>query len=460
MAQEVINIGAQADDGTGDTIRRAGIKLNNNFTELFLRPSVASDIDVIQNNISSTASNADIVIKPSGTGNVVFPGITIEDNNIKTTRTNDDLKIVPNGSGLVVIGGIGFTGTSISGTDSTTVNINENLIVDGTLNANTPTFSSAVTINSTLGVTDATTLSTLTVSGASSFVGTTTIDNLLFNDNIISTSSNADLNLTPGGTGVVNVSNLTIDSSINLTDNVIKVTRSNDDFMLSGSGTGSVQISKVDMQEGTIDNTVIGATTPAAANFTSVAISNPSVSADGVTITDNTVKSNRSNDDLEFAASGSGKVSVNGVKIPSADGTGSQLLKTDGSGVLSYFTSPILFEHTNIVDGTATVLGNSSAAQVIDTFAVATHRSAKYLIQVSDATADRYSLMEANVTHDGTNAFISVIKGADNGNSDGSSVYETLDISADIDSGNVRLLGQVNNTNNQVVKFVRRPIKV
>jgi len=31
--------------------------------------------------------------------------------------------------------------------------------------------------------------------------GTQTIDNLSFNDNIISTSSNADLNLNPGGTG-------------------------------------------------------------------------------------------------------------------------------------------------------------------------------------------------------------------------------------------------------------------
>ena len=58
MAQETINIGAQADDGTGDTIRRAGIKLNTNFTELFARGSVASDINVIQNNISTTASNA------------------------------------------------------------------------------------------------------------------------------------------------------------------------------------------------------------------------------------------------------------------------------------------------------------------------------------------------------------------------------------------------------------------
>ena len=68
--------------------------------------------------------------------------------------------------------------------------------------------------------------------------------------------------------------------------------------------------------------------------------------------------------------------------------------------------------------------------------------------------------MEANVTHDGGSAFISITQGADNGNSDGSSVYETLDLSVDVDSGNVRLLGQVNNTNNQVVKFVRRPINI
>ena len=460
MAQEVINIGAQADDGTGDTIRGAGIKINANFDELYLRPSVASDIDVIQNNISTTASDADIVIKPSGTGNVVFPGITIEDNNIKSTGANEDLKFVPSGSGSLVVGGIGFSGTSIIGTDSTIVNINENLVVDGSLNADTPTFSSPVTVNSTLDVASTTTLSTLTVSGASSFVGTTTIDNLLFNDNIISTSSNADLNLTPGGTGVVNVSNLTIDSSINLTDNVIKVTRSNDDFVLSANGTGSVQVSKIDLNAGTVDNVVIGGTTPAAGTFTTLAFTGTSIVADGVTITDNTIKANRSDDDLEFAASGTGKVSINGVKLPSSDGASSQLLQTDGSGVISYFTSPVLFEHTNIVDGTATVLGNDSAVQVIDSFSIATYRSAKYHIQISDATDDRYRLIDANVTHNGSSAFVSVFAGVDNGNSDGSSVYDTLDLSADINSGNVRLLGQVNNDINQVVKFVRRPIAV
>ena len=51
------------------------------------------------------------------------------------------------------------------------------------------------------------------------------IDNITINDNIIATSSNANLLLSPGGTGVVNVSNLTIDSSFSLTDNVIKVTK-------------------------------------------------------------------------------------------------------------------------------------------------------------------------------------------------------------------------------------------
>ena len=459
MAQELINLGALADDGTGDTIRIAGTRINNNFTELFARPSVISDINVIQNNISTTASNADIVIKPSGTGNVVFPGITVEDNNIKASRTNDDLKIIPNGSGSVVIDGIGFAGTSIVGMDSTIVNINEGLIVDGTLNADTPTFASPVTVNSTLDVTSTTTLATLTVSGASSFVGTTTIDNLTFNDNIISTSSNADLNLTPGGTGVVSVSNLTIDSSINLTDNVIKVMRSNDDFVLSANGTGSVQISKIGMNEGTVDNTVIGGTTPASGTFTTVSITSPVVTADGVTITDNTITAIRSNDNLEFGANGSGYVRINSINFTNSGGLGGQVLKTNGSGQLSWFTSPILFDTSLIDDGTATITGNS-ATQTIDSFSASTYRSAKYHIQISDSTADRYTLTEANVSHDGTNAYISTFGAATNGNSDGSTIYDSLDLSADINGGNVRLRGTVNNTNNQVIKFVRRPIKV
>ena len=528
MAQEVINIGAQADDGTGDTIRGAGIKINNNFTELYANPLVATTLGFLQNEISSTESNADIVLKPSGTGAVLFPAIRFNDNNIEGTRSNDDLKFIPNGSGQLIIDGIGFSGTSITATDSATININENLSVDGDF-ANsvngTITGTLAGTTGSTIGnltlangsitdssgaisfgdenitttgtlavatgssfgnltladgsITDSsgdisfgnegitttgnfnagvTTLGSLTVSGASSFVGTTTVDNLTFNDNIIGTSSNADLNLTPGGTGVVNVSNLTIDSSINLTDNVIKVTRSNDDLVLSGNGTGSTQISNIDLDSGTIDNTVIGASTPAAGTFTTVSITDTQVNAGQLNIKDNQITVNTADANLVISASGSGNVLINGFSFPKSPVPG-QFIKTDASKNLSLVTFPILYVETNIADGTVTITGNSSA-QVIDSFSTTTFRSVKYLIQMSDSTADRYALVEANVSHDGTNAYISSFGRAGNGQGDGSTAYESIVLSADISGGNVRLLGTVNNTNNQVIKFVKRVIKV
>ena len=400
-----------------------------------------SHINVIQNNITTDLSNADIVLKPAGTGAVVFPGITIDDNNIKASRTNDDLHFIPNGSGSVVIEGIGFAGTSITATDSTSVNINENLNIRGDLTASSLVDTGATEFGSTVSVpTGLATLSSLTVSGASSFVGTTTIDNLTFNDNIIATSSNADLILSPGGTGVVNVSNLTIDSDINLTDNVIKLTRSNDDLELLTNGTGSVVISKIDMNEGTVDNTVIGATTPATGTFTTVSIT--IVTADGVTITDNTITSNRSNDNLELSANGSGYVRINSINFTNSGGLAGQVLKTNGSGQLSWFTSPILFDVSLIDDGTATLSGNSST-QNIDSFSASTYRSAKYHIQISDSTADRYTIIETNVSHDGTNAYISTFGAATNGGGDGSTIYDSLDLSADISGGNVRLRGTV-----------------
>ena len=458
MTQEVINIGVQADDGTGDTIRGAGIKINNNFTELYAQPLAATTLGLFQNEISTTESNADIVLKPSGTGAILFPGIKFDDNNIESVSANSDLIFRPNGSGSLVIDGLGFSGTSIHATDSSIVNINENLIVDGTLGAGATTFAGTVQTGSTLDVAGLTTLSTLTVSDASSFVGTTTVDNLTFNDNIISSSSNADINLTPGGTGVVNVSNLTIDSSINLTDNVIKVTRSNDDLLLSANGTGSVQVSKVDMNEGTVDNTVIGATTPAAATFSTVSVTVPSVNADKVNITDNKIKATDTDAHLVVGANGTGNVLINGFTFPNTVSAG-QLIKTNGSKVLSTVVFPFVVTETDVSDGTDTITGNS-VAQTFDTFAHATYRSAKYTIQISDATANRFAVVDASVTHDGTNAYISTIGGADNGTGDGSTVYDPLEFTAIISGSDVRVRAKVNNTNSHVLKFVRRIIKV
>ena len=501
MAQKIIDIGTTGNDGTGDTIRLAGVKINDNFVEVYDFDAVKSEIKFSGNEIITESSNADIVLKTAGTGKILFgPGITLndnnieasrsnedlifsaagtgavttpalrfndnniegartndninimptgtgvinmgsgiilDDNNIKTARSDDNLLLIPNGTGQVVIAGIGFSsGTTITATDSSSININENLLLDGTLNVlGASTFSSALALDlTTISITGLTTLTNLQNGGPSTFAGTTTIDNLTFNDNIISTSSNADLRLTPGGTGVVNVSNMTIDSSINLTDNILKVERSNDNLVLSANGSGSVEIlsgmttaavttignvditgdktisgqldveglqikdnkistdesnanllisgnssgnvkiDDVDIGGGEIDGVVIGGTTPAAGTFSSLSISSNTISSSGVTITDNEITSILSNDNLEFTGSGTGSVKINSFVLPASDGATGQFIKTDGSFGMAFETVPIALGITGIEDAQTTI-GFQTTTEQSPTTAVGSHES-------------------------------------------------------------------------------------
>ena len=58
MAKKIINIGNSANDGTGDNLRVAGNKINENFTELYQTVglsitdvSAGPGIDVLRNNV-------------------------------------------------------------------------------------------------------------------------------------------------------------------------------------------------------------------------------------------------------------------------------------------------------------------------------------------------------------------------------------------------------------------------
>ena len=437
MTQQTLNIGSNANDGTGDNLRTAMTKVNENFTEVYSAPGFSLDaITISGNEISAVRSNDDLVFNPAGTGVVQFPAIKIDDNNIVGTRSNEDINLLPSGTGSVVFGAIKITGTSLSSDDSTAININENLIVDGTasvtgtatvgsLNASTGstignltlangsiTDSSGaisfgnenITTTGTLDVGGLTTLSTLAVTSTTGLVGTTTIDNLTFNDNTIGSSSNADINLTPGGTGSVVISNLTVDSNINLTDNEITTTQSNSDLVIAPAGTGQVVIAKADINGGAIDNTTIGGATPAAGTFTSLATT-ASLAIDGVTISDNTVSTNSSNANLELTGNGSGGVTISGFTMPTSDDSAGKFLTTNGLGVLSFATAGVSLSHSDLADASTTVA--SSATSVINTFDKTVHRSAKYFLSASDATNSRFEFVEANVIHDGTTAYIS-----------------------------------------------------
>ena len=188
MAQQTINIGSSANDGTGDPLRTAFDKINDNFSELYGASPFGQQITISGNKISSNTTNANLTLEASGTGAIELEGIQIRDNHIEGTRSNEDLIITPAGTGDVVLSALRINGTTIDSSDSSSVTIAEALDVTGALTGTTGSFSS------TLGVTGATTLSsTLAVTGSS------TLDGVIVTDNTISANrSNDDLILNSG----------------------------------------------------------------------------------------------------------------------------------------------------------------------------------------------------------------------------------------------------------------------
>jgi len=149
MAKATINVGSNANDGTGDDLRSAFISVNANFTELYAASPVTSSISLAGNTISTNASNANLKLIASGTGVIELEGIQIRDNHIEGIRSNEDLVISASGTGNIRIGSLRLNGTTISSDDSTSVRINETLHVNTIASDD----STAVTIDDGLLVT-------------------------------------------------------------------------------------------------------------------------------------------------------------------------------------------------------------------------------------------------------------------------------------------------------------------
>jgi len=291
MAQQSIGIGSSANDGTGDPLRTAFTKINTNFTELYGSSAEANDI------LEDTS--------PQLGGNLDINGW-----NIISARSNEDVVLSPAGTGGVIASAIRLQGTTISADDSSLITIGEAFQVNGATNID-----GAVTATSTVTVTGATILSsTLAVSGATTLT-TTNIDNINIYDNYITSDSNADINITAGGTGNVVVGSLTIngtainsaDSSLIQINEALNVSGATD---IAGAFTGT---------SGAFSTTlaVSGATTLTTTNI------------DNINIYDNYITSD-SNADINITAGGTGNVivgslTVNGTAISSADSSLIQL---------------------------------------------------------------------------------------------------------------------------------------
>ena len=266
--------------------------------------------------------------------------ITIRDNFITTTESNSNLELRSNGTGNIY-----FT---------------SNIKIDNNLSVNTNTALSNTTINGAVNQTGNTTKTgnvditgTATISGTVDINSETEIEDILINDNYITTVvSNADLELRASGTGAVSLDNnvviennltvsgtyyatdLNIDTSLDINDlvvrnniqidnNFITTTVSNANLELLANGAGLINLDSNSVQ---IDNdlTVDGLTTLATTNITGTntvtgtidqtgtysiigsgnvdAVTTRDGQFENISITGNVVTTNVSNADLELRA--------------------------------------------------------------------------------------------------------------------------------------------------------------
>jgi hypothetical protein len=87
MAQQTINIGATANDGTGDQLRTAFDKVNDNFIEVYteLGGTSLSNISISGNTISTDDTNGSLTIDPNGTGTIILANAVTASSTVTVT---------------------------------------------------------------------------------------------------------------------------------------------------------------------------------------------------------------------------------------------------------------------------------------------------------------------------------------------------------------------------------------
>ena len=268
MARLTIDIGTLGNPATGDTLRGAMEKINTNFTEVY---SLVRDGS--SGLIATDVTNGDLKIQSNGTGIVEIDNLQINGDAITSITTNASVDITGNGTGGVNIEALSFNGTSVSSTDSSTINLNDNVTVDGDLAV-------SGTITGTFSVSSV---------GDITAVGST-----------LSTPSNADLTLSPGGTGAVVLPGITIN------DNNITGTRSNDDINITSSGTGNVNLNGDTVRVGDND---------ADATITTQGTGDLTLSTNSGTNSGTIIIRDGSNGDIILEPDGTGDVLLKGDKV-------------------------------------------------------------------------------------------------------------------------------------------------
>ena len=125
MTRLIIDTGTEGNSATGDTLRTAMAKINDNFEEVYNDLAGAS----LGGQLTNPETNGDVIIQPNGTGIVEVDQLQINNDAITSLITNSDLTLSGNGTGGVKVSGVLNVDDGISITDNiiTSSASNENL---------------------------------------------------------------------------------------------------------------------------------------------------------------------------------------------------------------------------------------------------------------------------------------------------------------------------------------------
>lgn len=131
MAIQTINIGAIANDGTGDDLREAFVKVNNNFTELNARSTESTTVANLGSageGVFGQISGTELQFKKIVAGTAISLAADANAITINSTATglpsvqifadNNNITLDSNGNSLTLAGG-GTTTTNLNGTTLT-----------------------------------------------------------------------------------------------------------------------------------------------------------------------------------------------------------------------------------------------------------------------------------------------------------------------------------------------------
>ena len=177
MAKQTIGIGTSANDGTGDPLRDAFDKVNDNFNEVYSAFTFASNNATAANNIlignstvNSVANSTTVSISNSTSEVTATSGSLLVGNSTVNTTSNSSTIVVSNStsevtttSGSILVGNSTVNTTSNSSTivvsnSTSSITVSEGTIAVGNSTVNTTANSSlvnatSVTVNSNTGLT-------------------------------------------------------------------------------------------------------------------------------------------------------------------------------------------------------------------------------------------------------------------------------------------------------------------